>query len=84
MANNVGLAGGANPPEGGVTVADLIEWLQAQDPKMRVVFQMYSEQCLLELEQLDVQRLGVARPDGWVHDWRADKAAETYVVFPGN
>lgn len=67
-----------------VTVADLIAFLQQQDPTLLVVYQRFSEQCLLEIEEIEVQDLCEPRDDGWVHSARPDKPTQKYLCFPGN
>ena len=67
-----------------MTVAELIEFLKTQPQDLQVAFQQYSENVLLEKEQITIEVLGVARPDGWVPNRRSDKPAETYLLFPGN
>ena len=67
-----------------MNVKELIEFLQGKPQDMKVVFQVYSEACVLETEEIEVEELCVARPDGWVHHKRPDKETETYLVFPGN
>ena len=67
-----------------MTVAELIEHLQQYDPGMQVVYEKYSEQCLLEAGELTVKELCYCRDDGWVQNKRPDKPSIPYLVFPGN
>lgn len=67
-----------------MTVADLIEFLQKQPQDLPVAIEMYSEQCLLEAEEIKVKELCEPREDGWIHDKRADKPSRLYLLFPGN
>jgi hypothetical protein len=67
-----------------ITVAQLIAHLQTLPQDAPVAYSMYSEHCLMEVSDIDVAELGIARPDGWVHDARPDKPTITYVLFPGN
>ena len=67
-----------------MTVKDLIEFLQTHDPELPVAIAMYSEQTLLEADDIRLWKACVAREDGWVQDKRPDKEAVTYLLFPGN
>lgn len=67
-----------------MTVSELIEFLQQQPPELKVAYKKFSEQKILDAEEIEVTELGIARPDGWIHDKRPDKEAEKYLVFPGN
>ena len=65
-----------------MTVAELIELLKAQPPKIKVVYKVHSEQALLEPRHIQIKDLCHPRNDGWVHDERPDKPTETYLVLP--
>lgn len=65
-------------------VKELIEELGKYNPELDVVYGLYSELCLLEASDLEVERHCVARPDGWVHRYRDDKPQQDYLIFPGN
>lgn len=65
-------------------VSELIEYLQRQQQDLPVAIEMYSEQCLLDVEDMKIKELCEARPDGWVEDKRPDKPCRLYLVFPGN
>jgi hypothetical protein len=67
-----------------ITVAQLIEYLRTLPQDAPVAYRLYSEQCLLELGQIDTPQLCIARPDGWVQNARPDEPSITYVVFQGN
>jgi len=67
-----------------MTVADLIAFLQQQPQDLQVAIERYSEQCLLETEDIEVKDLCKPRPDGWIQHNRLDKETQTYLVFPGN
>ena len=67
-----------------MTVKDLIEFLQKQPQDIRVSYSCCSEQVLMELKEIEVVDLCIARDDGWVQDYRTDKETEKYLVFPGN
>lgn len=65
-------------------VRELIELLGTFDQELPVCYTIYSEQCLLEAADLKVAKLGKARPDGWVADYRNDKESIEYLILPGN
>lgn len=67
-----------------MTVSELIEFLKKQPQDLQVVYQLYSEQCILQAREITVRELGEQRPDGWVHDARPDKPKRLYLSFPGN
>lgn len=67
-----------------MTVSELIAVLRTHPPDMKVVYQCYSEQCLLEAEAITVEDLCHPRADGWVQDKRPDMPTERYLVLPGN
>lgn len=68
----------------GVTVGDLIKFLQNQQQDLLVAYNRYSEQVLLELSEIEVVEKCKPRPDGWIQDARKDKETQTYLIFPGN
>jgi hypothetical protein len=65
-------------------VKDLIKLLKKQPQDIEVAYACCSEQCLLEADDISVERLCKARPDGWIQNSRADKEMEDYLLFPGN
>ena len=67
-----------------ITVAELIAHLQTLPQQLPVAYRLHSEQILMELDDVSVEWLQEARPDGWVHDKRSDRPAVRYVVFLGN
>ena len=67
-----------------MTVAELIQFLQKQPQDLQVVSIMYSEQSVLEASNIKIEDLCIARPDGWVENYRKDKPTQKYLVFPGN
>lgn len=80
---------GAVPPaptfkENEMTVAELIEFLKQQPQDIQVAIEMYSEQCLLEAEEIKVKEMCKPRPDGWIQHKRTDMELQTYLLFPGN
>ena len=67
-----------------MTVADLIVFLQTQPQDLMVAYQMFSEQSLLEANEIAIIEACVPRHDGWVHHKRPDKPTQKYLLFPGN
>jgi len=67
-----------------MNVKELIEFLQTQPQELPVVYQIHSEQALLEIGDITIKSLCQARPDGWVHHARPDRQTVEYLVFPGN
>lgn len=67
-----------------MNVAELIEFLNKQPQEMQVAYLKYSEQCLLNEDDITVIELCNPRPDGWVQDKRPDMESQTYLLFPGN
>lgn len=67
-----------------MTVAELISFLQTQPQDLPVCYGRYSEQCLLDANDIEIQELGMPRDDGWVHDKRSDRPSQKYLTFPGN
>ena len=67
-----------------MTVEQLRKLLDKYPPSMLVCYGLYSEQCLLEEEDITVETFCLPRADGWVHDYREDKPSQEYLRFPGN
>jgi len=67
-----------------MTVAEFIDYLKTQPQGIRVAYRRYSEQCLLETEDIEIEDLCHPRPDGWIQDKRPDMETEQYLVLPGN
>lgn len=65
-------------------VHELIAHLTGLDQELEVAFRCFSEQCLLESDQIEVVEKCRPRPDGWIQDRRPDMPAQRYVLFPGN
>jgi len=65
-------------------VSELIEFLQTQPQDLQVAYKIYSEQCLLEADDITVGELCEPRSDGWIQNWRTDKPKQKYLIFPGN
>lgn len=67
-----------------MNVSELITFLQTQPQDMPVAYRKYSEQCILDKENIETVELCLPRPDGWIHDPRPDKPTQKYLLFPGN
>lgn len=67
-----------------MTVADLIEFLQRQPQNLQVAYRCYSEQVLLEADEIQIAEKCEPREDGWIQDERPDKQTQTYLLLPGN
>lgn len=67
-----------------MTVAELIEYLKTQPQEVPVAYRIHSEQCVLEVNDIVIETLCIARPDGWVQNYRPDKPSTQYLVLPGN
>jgi hypothetical protein len=66
-----------------MNVKELIEFLQQQPQELPVAYVCCSEQCMLETDDIGIEELCEAREDGWVANYRPDKATIPYLVFPG-
>lgn len=65
-------------------VYELIEFLKTQDQNLDIAYELHSEQCLLEIEQIKIETLCEPRVDGWIQNKRPDMPGRKYLVFPGN
>lgn len=65
-------------------VKELIELLKTFPEDLPVVYQRWSEYCLMEAEDIVEATLCEARPDGWVQSFREDMPTTDYLIFPGN
>lgn len=52
------------------TVADLIEYLKTFDKSLLVGYKCFSDACLLDLDDIKVEKRCMPRPDGWLHEKR--------------
>lgn len=66
-----------------MTVIELIDLLKKYPPEMLVAYYMFSEQLLLESEDLKIEEHCEPRADGWIQDKRPDKPSRPYLMFPG-
>ena len=67
-----------------MTVGELIAKLETYPKHLPVAYRLFSEQVLLEAEQLEIREACLPRPDGWVENKRPDKPSREYLMFPGN
>lgn len=67
-----------------MTVAELIAFLQTQPQELQVVYRCFSEQVLLEANEIEIVEKCSARPDGWIQNKRPDKPTQMYLMLPGN
>ena len=67
-----------------MTVKELIEFLQKQPQELPVAYQIHSEQCILEEQDIQIGECCFPRPDGWVQHKRPDMDSKLYLLFPGN
>jgi hypothetical protein len=70
--------------EAPMTVKELIDLLLTYPQDLPVAYSIYSEQCLLEADDITVADLCRARPDGWIQNKRPDMPTQQYLLFPGN
>lgn len=72
-----------------VTVQALIKYLQTLPPKMKVLFEQYSDYSPLTLDQIKTDE-AVDQGNDWLmraHPTMSDenkKNTKTFVIFPGN
>jgi len=67
-----------------MTVAELIKFLQTKPQDILVAYEKYSEQCLLEEEEICIKECCEPRADGWIQYKRSDRPSISYLIFPGN
>ena len=67
-----------------MTVSELIDFLKTQPQDLQVAYDLHSEHCLLEPQDIRVMDACEPRPDGWVARERPDKPKQTYLMLPGN
>jgi hypothetical protein len=65
-------------------VSELIELLKTKPQHLPVAYRLYSEQELLNPDQIRITDLCEPRADGWVENQRPDKPTRTYLVLPGD
>ena len=67
-----------------MTVAELIAFLQTQPQDLPVAYRCFSEQVLLEPDDIRIKEGCKPRDDGWIQNKRSDMETQTYLMFPGN
>jgi len=67
-----------------MTIKELINLLEKQPQDILVAYKCFSEQCLLEEEDIEIKSLCKHREDGWIQDARPDMPTQQYLIFPGN
>ena len=67
-----------------MTVAEFIEYLKTQPQEIQVAYRCYSEQLLLNVDDIEIEELCEPREDRWVANKRPDKTFIKYLVLPGN
>lgn len=67
-----------------MTVKEFIAILQSKPQDLQVVYHCYSEWCMLEAKDIDIEALCEPRADGWVPNARPDKPTQNYLTLPGN
>ena len=67
-----------------MTVSELIEHLKIQPQDLPVAYSLFSEQKLLECDEIEIVVACVPRYDGWVENSRPDRPDQEYLLFPGN
>lgn len=64
-----------------MTVKELIAILQSKPQDLQVAYSRYSEFCLLEESDIQIESMCEPRPDGWIHARRPDKSTQDYLVL---
>ncbi len=64
-----------------MTVKELIEILQSKPQDLQVIYSKYSEFCILEASDIEIESHGLPRNDGWVHYRRPDKPTQEYLIL---
>lgn len=67
-----------------MTVSELIDFLKQQPQDLPVAYQLHSENCLLEIDNIKIKELCKPRDDGWIANKRPDRSTQLYLLFPGN
>lgn len=65
-------------------VKQLIEFLKTQPQDLEVIYEKYSERCILEEKDIYIVTSCQPRRDGWVQNERPDMDKQQYLSFPGN
>lgn len=67
-----------------MTVSELIKLLRKFPKDLDVIYGLYSEQVMLNEEDIIVAEFCHPRADGWVQNKRPDKPSKEYLRLPGN
>ena len=65
-------------------VSELIDFLQKQPQDIDVAYCCFSEQRLMDEDDIRVREFCDPRPDGWIQNKRPDMPTRQYLLFPGN
>jgi len=64
-----------------MTVSELIEMLKTLPQELVVIQPKYSEYCVLDDENVVIEELCEARPDGWIQSKRPDRDTQKYLII---
>ena len=67
-----------------MNVSELKKFLDTLPNDMEIVYKCFSEQCILEVEEIKIEELCKKREDGWVQNQRGDMDKVKYLSLPGN
>lgn len=67
-----------------MTIKEFIEYLQTQPQDLPVAYKCCSEQCMLNVESIEITDMCFPREDGWIQDTRPDMPTRKYLLLPGN
>ena len=67
-----------------MTVAEFIAYLQTQQQDLQVAHEQFSEQLLLDTDDIKIKQACEPRSDGWIQNKRDDMPTQTYLMLPGN
>ena len=65
-------------------VHELISLLETFPKDRDIIFHQFSEYCIMEKDDIYIQKCCEPRSDGWVPRERPNKPTKEYVCFPGN
>ena len=67
-----------------MNVKELKELLSRHPDDMKIAHTMYSEQCLLNQDDISIFEGCSPRDDDWIQNARPDKETESYLLIRGN
>lgn len=67
-----------------MNVKKLKELLSKFPDDMKIAHTMYSEQCLLDEDDISIFEGCTPREDRWIQNARPDKKSESYLLIRGN